>query len=50
MAINTFYLGTFIVYLLAVLGIGAWGYTQTENVGDFWVYGKELGPWLATWS
>ncbi|MFB6221434.1 MAG: sodium:solute symporter [Halolamina sp.] len=50
MAINTFYLGTFIVYLLVVLGIGAWGYTQTADVSDFWVYGKELGPWLATWS
>jgi sodium/proline symporter len=50
MAINAFYLGTFVVYLLIVLGIGAWGYTQTADVSDFWVYGKELGPWLATWS
>ena len=50
MAINTFYLGTFVVYLLVVLGIGAWGYTKTNTVEDFWVYGRELGPWLATWS
>ena len=50
MAVNPFYLGTFVVYLLLVLAIGAWGYTKTTNVGDFWVYGKELGPWLATWS
>jgi len=50
MAVNEFYLGTFIVYLLLVLGIGAWGYTKTTDVNDFWVYGKELGPWLATWS
>jgi len=50
MAVNEFYLGTFIVYLLLVLGIGAWGYTKTTDVADFWVYGKELGPWLATWS
>lgn len=48
--VNPFYLGTFIVYLLVVLGVGAWGYTQTKDVNDFWVYGKELGPWLATWS
>ncbi|MFC6939986.1 sodium:solute symporter family protein [Salinirubellus sp. GCM10025818] len=50
MAVNEFYLGTFIVYLLIVLGIGAWGYTKTTDVADFWVYGKRLGPWLATWS
>ena len=50
MAVNQFYLGTFVVYLLLVLAIGAWGYTKTTDVGDFWVYGKELGPWLATWS
>jgi sodium/proline symporter len=50
MAVNPFYLGTFVVYLLLVLAIGAWGYTKTTDVADFWVYGKELGPWLATWS
>ncbi|MDY6818053.1 MAG: sodium:solute symporter family protein [Halobacteriales archaeon] len=50
MAVNPFYLGTFILYLLIVLGIGAWGYTKTTGVEDFWVYGKDLGPWLATWS
>lgn len=47
---NTFYLGTFILYLLIVLGIGVWGYKQTDTIDDFWVYGRELGPWLATWS
>lgn len=48
--VNPFYLGTFVVYLLVVLGIGAWGYRQTTTAADFWVYGKRLGPWLATWS
>jgi sodium/proline symporter len=48
--VNPAYLGIFIVYLLVVLAIGAWGYTKTTSVGDFWVYGKELGPTLATWS
>ncbi|WP_227378562.1 sodium:solute symporter family protein [Haladaptatus halobius] len=48
--VNYFYLGAFVVYLLVVLAIGAWGYQKTSNVTDFWVYGKELGPWLATWS
>ena len=49
MAVNPFYLGTFVVYLIVVLAIGAWGYQKTNDVEDFWVYGKELGPWLATW-
>lgn len=48
--VNPAYLGIFIVYLLLVLAIGGWGYLQTEDVEDFWVYGKRLGPWLATWS
>lgn len=48
--VNYFYLGAFVVYLLLVLGIGAWGYQKTSTVNDFWVYGKDLGPWLATWS
>lgn len=48
--VNYFYLGAFVVYLLIVLGIGAWGYRKTDDVVDFWVYGKDLGPWLATWS
>ncbi|MEE6210434.1 sodium:solute symporter family protein [Salarchaeum sp. III] len=50
MAVNPFYLGTFALYLLVVLAIGAWGYTRTSDVDDFWVYGRDLGPWLATWS
>ncbi|QLG28882.1 sodium:solute symporter family protein [Halorarum halophilum] len=48
--INPFYLGTFVVYLLIVLAIGLWGYTQTSDVMDFWAFGQEMGPWLATWS
>jgi SSS family transporter len=47
---NIFYLATFGVYLLVVLGIGVWGYRNTENVLDFWAYGKNLGPLFATWT
>lgn len=49
-AINPYYLGAFIIYLIVVLGIGIWGYFKTSDVNDFWVYGKNLGPWLATGS
>lgn len=48
--VNSFYLGTFIVYLFIVLAIGVWGYTKTSDVMDFWAFGKDMGPWLATWS
>ncbi|WP_273740681.1 sodium:solute symporter family protein [Natrinema soli] len=48
--VNPFYLGTFIVYLLIVLAIGIWGYTKTTDVIDFWAFGQNMGPWLATWS
>ncbi|XVH33229.1 sodium:solute symporter family protein (plasmid) [Haloferacaceae archaeon DSL9] len=48
--VNPFYLGAFIIYLLIVLGIGVWGYTRTEDVMDFWVFGQSMGPMLATWS
>ncbi|MFC6964421.1 hypothetical protein ACFQJ8_22825 [Halocatena marina] len=44
--VNSFYLGTFIVYLLIVLAIGVWGYTKTSDVMDFWAFGKDMGPWL----
>ena len=47
---NPVYLAVFAIYLLIGLAIGAWGYQKTEDVSDFWVYGKELGTWLATWS
>jgi Na+/proline symporter len=48
--VNPFYLGTFVIYLLIVLGIGIWGYTRSSTALDFWAFGQEMGPWLATWS
>ncbi|WP_121741337.1 sodium:solute symporter family protein [Natronorubrum halophilum] len=47
---NPYYLAAFVLYLLLVLGIGLWGYTKTDDVMDFWVFGQEMGPTLATWS
>jgi len=48
--VNPFYLGAFCLYLLIILAIGAWAYAKTETKDDFWVYGRELGTRLATWS
>src|SRR5690606_29986572 len=44
------YLGIFIGYLVLVLGIGIWAFTRTKNVMDFWVFGQNMGPLLASWS
>ena len=48
--VNPFYLTTFIIYLVVILAIGLWAYTRTKNVMDFWVFGQDMGPGLATWS
>lgn len=48
--VNPFYLATFAIYLTIILLIGGWAYLKTNTVDDFWVYGKDLGPTLATWS
>ncbi|TVP54748.1 MAG: sodium:solute symporter family protein [Gemmatimonadales bacterium] len=48
--VNPYYLATFILYLVVVLAIGVWAYTRTRNVMDFWVFGQDMGPVLATWS
>lgn len=48
--VNPYYLGAFVLYLVVVLGIGLWAFTRTKNVMDFWVFGQDMGPMLATWS
>ncbi|MHC3439197.1 sodium:solute symporter family protein [Natrialbaceae archaeon A-gly3] len=48
--INPFYLGAFVLYLLFILLIGAWAQTKSNSKEDFWVFGNDLGKWLATWS
>lgn len=48
--VNPYYLTAFVLYLLVVLAIGVWAYTRTKNVMDFWVFGQNMGPILATWS
>ena len=48
--VNPFYLSAFVAYLLVVLGIGVWAYTRTRDVMDFWVFGQDMGPVLASWS
>lgn len=48
--VNPYYLGFFVFYLLALLGVGIWAHGRTKNVMDFWVFGQKMGGQLATWS
>lgn len=48
--INTVYLAAFVVYMLVILGVGLLGYSRVTDTDDFWIFGRELGPWLATMS
>jgi len=41
--INYLYLGWFLLYLLVVLGVGVWGWTQVDTSLDFSVAGQSLG-------
>ncbi|ADQ68145.1 sodium/proline symporter [Halogeometricum borinquense] len=34
------------LYMLLVLGIGVWGYMQTETTSDFLITGKSIGTWV----
>ena len=34
------------LYLLIVLGIGVWGYLNTESTSDFLITGKSVGTWV----
>ncbi|CAH0535798.1 Sodium/proline symporter [Vibrio stylophorae] len=43
-------LGTFLVYLLAMLAIGIYAYTRTKNSNDYFLGGRTLGPWPAALS
>ncbi|GLS25255.1 sodium/proline symporter PutP [Marinibactrum halimedae] len=36
---------TFIFYLFGMLAIGLWAYRKTENLSDFILGGRRLGPW-----
>lgn len=47
---NTVVIGTFVVYLLAVLGIGIWGASKTSNQSDFLLGGRGLNVVWATLS
>ncbi|WP_251331078.1 sodium:solute symporter family transporter [Haloplanus pelagicus] len=50
MAADPLITGIVVVYLLLVLGIGVWGYRQTESTEDFLISGKRFGIWAVAFS
>ena len=38
------------VYVIAMLGIGYWAMRRTKNVGDFFLGGRKIGPWMSAFA
>ena len=44
------YIAIIIVYVLVMLGIGYWCMRRTKSVGDFFLGGRTLGPWMSAFA
>lgn len=47
---NTIYITIVIVYVLVMLGVGYWSMRRTKDVGDFFLGGRTLGPWMSAFA
>jgi solute:Na+ symporter, SSS family len=39
-----------VVYVLIMLGVGYWSMRRTKTVGDFFLGGRTLGPWMSAFA
>ncbi len=39
-----------VIYLLIMVGIGYWSMKRTKDVGDFFLGGRTLGPWMSAFA
>lgn len=44
------YSGIVVVYVLLMLAIGWWCMKRTKSVGDFFLGGRSLGPWMSAFA
>src|SRR5512140_2087212 len=44
------YAGLIILYVLIMLAIGYWCMKKTRSVGDFFLGGRSLGPWMSAFA
>lgn len=43
-------LGSVVIYVLVMLGVGYWCMRRTKSVGDFFLGGRSLGPWMSAFA
>ncbi len=39
-----------LLYVICMLGLGYWGMRRTRNVGDFFLGGRSIGPWMSAFA
>ncbi len=39
-----------VIYVLVMLGVGYWCMQRTKSVGDFFLGGRSLGPWMSAFA
>lgn len=44
------YVAIVVIYVLIMLGIGYWCMRRTRSVGDFFLGGRSLGPWMSAFA
>jgi solute:Na+ symporter, SSS family len=44
------YVAVVVIYVLIMLGIGYWCMRRTRSVGDFFLGGRSLGPWMSAFA
>jgi SSS family transporter len=47
---HTIQISIVVVYVLVMLGVGYWSMKKTKNVGDFFLGGRTLGPWMSAFA
>lgn len=46
----TVYIAIVVAYVLVMLGVGFWCMKKTKSVGDFFLGGRTLGPWMSAFA
>src|SRR5690348_9855853 len=44
------YLTIVVAYVLGMLAVGYWSMRRTRSVGDFFLGGRTLGPWMSAFA
>ncbi|MGA2107957.1 MAG: sodium:solute symporter, partial [Syntrophorhabdales bacterium] len=44
------YISLVVLYVFVMLAVGYWCMQRTKNVGDFFLGGRTLGPWMSAFA